>query len=136
MEFLAHLIPADPTHQMALNITLHLLHTGMVLFMLAGWAFRRLLHLHRLMLALIWGSWLGLGVYVQFLGYCILTDWHWQLKEATGEYGMPPSYIEYLLWQLGAPDLPDALVAYGTGGAFVALTFLSLWRRRKPHTMS
>lgn len=132
MEFLAYLIPAEPAHQMALNMALHLLHMGMVLFMLTGWAFRGLLLAHRIMLALIWGSWLGLGVYVQFLGYCILTDWHWQLKEAMGEYGMPPAYIEYLLWQLAAPDLPDTLVAYGTGGAFVVLTFLSLWRRRKP----
>ncbi len=131
MEFLSCLIPADPTYQAVLDTALHLLHTGMVLFMVTGWAFRRLLGLHRGMLVLIWASWLGLGVYVRFLGYCILTDWHWQLKEAMGEHGMPPSYIEYMLWQLGSPDLPDTLVAYSTGGVFVVLTVLSLLRHRR-----
>lgn len=131
MEFLDCLIPADPANQQALNIALHLLHSGMVLFMLTGWAFRRLLLAHRILLAFIWASWLGLGWYVGFLGYCILTDWHWQLKEAMGEYGMPPSYIEYMLWQLGTPDLPDAWMATGTGAAFVILTALSLLRRRR-----
>lgn len=131
MEFLRYLIPADPAHQQALNVALHLLHSGMVLFMLTGWAFRCVLLAHRILLALIWASWLGLGWYVGFLGYCILTDWHWQLKEAMGEYGMPPSYIEYMLWQLGTPDLLDAWVATCTGAAFVILTALSLLRKRR-----
>ncbi len=130
MDFLNYLIPTDPAYQQALNIVLHGVHTGMVLFMLVGWAFRRLLLMHRILLGLIWASWLGLGVYVDFLGYCILTDWHWRLLEAMGQYGMPPSYIEYMLWQLGAPDVPDVLVAYGTGAAFVILTVLSLLRQR------
>lgn len=131
MEFLSPFIPSDSAGQQALNIALHLLHSGMVLFMMAGWAFRCLLLAHRMVLALIWGSWLGVGWYVGYLGYCVLTDWHWQLKEAMGEYGMPPSYIEYMLWQLGAPDLPDRWVMYGTAGTFIVITLLSLLRKRR-----
>ncbi len=107
MDFLTAWIPADPTHQAWLNIALHLAHSGMVLFMLLGWMYRPLLGAHRLMLALIWASWLGLGLYVDFIGYCILTDWHWRLLSVMGVVALPPSYIEYMLWQLGAPNLPD-----------------------------
>lgn len=131
MDFLDALIPADPGAQVALHLALHLVHSGMVAFMLLGWLYRPLLLAHRVMLALIWASWLGLGWYVGFIGYCVLTDWHWRLKEAMGEYGMPPSYIEYMLWQVWPDDLPDALVAYMTGGVFVLLTFASLWRWRR-----
>ncbi len=131
MDFLTYLIPSDPANQQWLNLALHVVHSSMVLFMLCGWAFRRLLLTHRIVLAGIWASWLGLGWYVGYPGYCILTDWHWRLKEAMGEYGMPPSYIEYMLWQMGTPDLPDAWVAYCTGGAFVVITGVSLLRNRR-----
>lgn len=132
MDFIAYLIPADSAHQQLLNTALHSVHSGMVLFMMTGWAFRRLLTLHRTLLALIWGSWLGLGWWIGYLGYCILTDWHWNLKEAMGEYGMPPSYIEYMLWQLGSGDLPDTWVMYATAGAFVVITLLSVLRKHRP----
>ena len=40
-------------------------------------------------------SWLILG-YWYGLGYCFLTDIHWEIKRSLGE-NLPPSYIHYIL---------------------------------------
>lgn len=136
MLWLSHFLPTDPLQQELLNIFLHALHTGMVLFMLAGWLWRPLLHLHRILLVLIWLSWLGLGAYMGHYGYCILTDYHWQLRRSMGDMDLPPSYIEYLLHRIGLQNLPDRWVSMGTGIGFMAMTLASCIRTRHPKTDS
>lgn len=130
MDWLSTLIPSDPAQQEWLNVVLHLLHSGMVLFVLLGWIWRPLLTAHRSLLIVIWLSWIGLGWLVGYYGYCILTDYHWQLGRAMGDTDLPPSYIEYLLRIPLRHDLPDRAVSIGTGIVFAVMTFVSFFRRR------
>ena len=48
------------------------------------------------------------------LGYCPSTDWHWQIKEAMGETGLPNSFIKYYMDRLTGKDWdPDLLEGLG-----------------------
>ncbi len=71
-------------------------HTGFILFMLSGWAFSRLRRLHLACALLTAGSWFILGLFYG-TGYCPFTDWHWRVLERLGHYGLPVSYVQYLL---------------------------------------
>lgn len=128
MEFLSPLLPSSPENLRLLDLALHVAHSAMVLFMLTGWLWRKTLRLHLVLLILIWLSWLGLGYYVGHYGYCFLTDWHWQVKMAQGEYALPPSYIEYLIWQVRDGDIDDKLLSIIIGAVFLMITILSVWR--------
>jgi len=65
---------------------LFLFHTGLVLFNMLGWIWRRTRVLHWVTMALTAFSWFGLGA-VYGWGYCFFTDYH-----------------AYVLRQLGHPD--------------------------------
>src|SRR5262249_56219971 len=55
--------------------------------------------------------WLGL---FYGIGYCPSTDWHWQVKRARGETGLPNSYVKYYVDRLTGlrwdPRLVDVTV--------------------------
>ncbi len=74
-------------------------HTALILFNLTGWIWRgtRLWHLASLLLT--GASWLLLGMFYG-LGYCPLTDWHFNVLRKLGESGLPLSYIQYLIERL------------------------------------
>ena len=71
------------------------LHLAVIGFNLFGWAWRRTRLLNLITLTITFLSWFGLGV-IYGLGYCFLTDWHWQIKHSIGVAGLPNSYIKYL----------------------------------------
>jgi Protein of Unknown function (DUF2784) len=128
-----------------LNLLYHTAHLSLMLFLMTGWLSVRTLRLHLWAVAIVWLSWLVLGYMVGYLGYCVLTDLHWQLlREAAHADGtrlmLPPSYVEYLLWQLGSGDLPDRTVTYAVAVTFLLLTGLSITRnirlKRRNRTVS
>jgi hypothetical protein len=47
------------------------------------------------MAALTAASWFGLGLCYGW-GYCLCTDWHWQVRSRLG-FEDPPSYIQLLI---------------------------------------
>jgi hypothetical protein len=55
-------------------------------------------------------AWLGIGWYIGTIGYCPLTDWHWDVKRALGETDLPNSFIKYLLDWVFQSDLNRKLV--------------------------
>src|SRR5688500_16736558 len=114
-----------------LDVLLHAAHLGLITFALLGWLPRRLLPYHLSFIVVIWASWIGLGLYVGHLGYCVLTDWQWRVKWALGERGLPSSYIEYLLRSLRPEDIDDALVSNVTAVVFTAVTVASMVRFRR-----
>ncbi|ELR68551.1 hypothetical protein C900_00292 [Fulvivirga imtechensis AK7] len=89
----------------AADIVLTVLHIGLTLFNLTGWAFNRLKRIHLVTILLTLGSWVILGFFYGF-GYCFLTDWHWDVKEELGEEGIPNSFIKYYLDILFNADIP------------------------------
>jgi hypothetical protein len=102
---------------------LHLMVTGFNLF---GWIPKMTRRVHRWCVGVTAFCWLGGGLYVGNIGYCPLTDWHWDIKAQRGELPLPNSFITYLLNKAGfypAPDHVDLAVGV-TFAAIVAITVL------------
>ena len=131
MAFLNSLLLQTAEHLRILDMLLHAAHLSLITFALLGWLSRRLLPFHLFFIAVIWASWIGLGLYVGHMGYCVLTDWQWRVKWALGERGLPSSYIEYFLWSLRPEDIDDALVSNVTAVVFTAVTVASMVRFRR-----
>ncbi|MCY3613271.1 MAG: DUF2784 domain-containing protein [Gemmatimonadetes bacterium] len=109
-------------------------HTALIVFNMAGWAWRRTRRFHLLTISATLLSWFGLGIAYGW-GYCPLTDWHWQVKRALGETGLPASWVKYYLDQLTGvawnAGLVDGLVIGVALAALVVSVGLNLRDRRR-----
>lgn len=74
----------------------HFIHLGIVLINCFGWVFKRTRKIHLLVFGVTNVSWFVIG-YFYGIGYCFLTDWHWDVKTKLGETDLPNSYITYML---------------------------------------
>ena len=94
----------SPDHLELLDWLFHFAHLIVILINVTFWWWRRTLWLAQIMLALTFLSWVAFGPVYGF-GYCFLTDWHWQVKEALGQNKLPASYIKYVLDRASGRDL-------------------------------
>ncbi len=97
-----------------LDIFFLLGHTFLIFFNLFGWIFRITRKSNLVMLILTGLSWFLLGIFYG-IGYCPLTDWHWQILHKLGKTNIPNSYIKYILDRMFSLDLPVDLVDSMTG---------------------
>ena len=108
-------------------------HTALIVFNMAGWVWPRTRRFHLLTISATLLSWFGLGI-VYGWGYCPLTDWHWQVKRALGETGLPASWVKYYLDQLTGvawnAGLVDGLVIGSALAALVLSVVLNVRDRR------
>lgn len=117
-------------------------HLTFVVFVLIGWIFpsTRKAHVTALLLTII--AWMLLGLYKGVIGYCPLTDWHWDVKRALGETVLPGSFIEYMVEKITGINfskvLIDSVTALGLlfGCCMAAITHWKDLRlsKRKPQT--
>lgn len=91
----------------------------MVLFVLFGWIPKSARKAHLIVIGLILISWLGIGVYKGVIGYCPLTDWHWDIKRELGERNIPSSFTEYMMEKITGIDFDRKLVDMGTAAGLV-----------------
>lgn len=84
-------------------------HLLLIAFNLTGWIWTRTRRLHLVVITLTIVSWFGLGIYYGW-GYCALTDWHWQVKRALGETGLPGSFVKYYADRATGMDWSGRLV--------------------------
>ncbi|WP_200345934.1 DUF2784 domain-containing protein [Halochromatium glycolicum] len=106
-----------------LDQMLLLLHAALIVFNLTGWIWRRTRRAHLLVIGLTFGSWIGLGAWYGW-GYCPMTDWHWHVKAALGETGLPASYVKYYADAMTGRSWNAVLVdAWVVGLALMALVF-------------
>lgn len=114
-----------------LDIFMLVFHTGFILFILVGWAIPRLRLLHLVCALLTAGSWYVLGLFYG-LGYCPFTDWHWQVLNRLGHYGLPVSYVQYLLKRVAgisvSPGFADTITV---AGLFIAMALSAFFFLRK-----
>ena len=108
-----------------LDILFVVFHTLLVGFNMLGWAWRRTRRLHLITISATLLSWFGLGVAYGW-GYCPLTDWHWDVKRALGETGLPASWMEYYLDLVTGLDWSAALVDGLVIGSALAALMLSV----------
>ncbi|MFB6257564.1 MAG: DUF2784 family protein [Flavobacteriales bacterium] len=78
-----------------LDVLFLIFHSSLILFNLLGWILRATRPWHLLMLILTVLSWTVMGYFYGW-GYCICTDWHWQVLHEMGQHDLPWSYLSYL----------------------------------------
>lgn len=101
------------TQLMLADIGLDIFHLIIVFFLMFGWALAKTRPLHRIAVAVTSFLWIVVGAFVGTIGYCPVTDWHWQVKKMRGETELPVSYIDYQLQRIGIhlpPERADQIV--------------------------
>ncbi len=111
-----------------MDIVFTVFHTCLILFNLFGWIWKKTRRLNLICLLLTAGSWLILGIFYG-LGYCPLTDWHFNILERLGHTDLPLSYISFLVARLTGlhPEqgLVDAATTWGLILALMASLYLN-----------
>ena len=121
-----------------LNIFFFIFHTSLTLFNITGWMFRKTRKWNLVTLALTAFSWFVLGIWYGW-GYCLCTDWHWDIREQLGYSDQRKSYIHFLLLKLTAIDFNERLVENVTLVVFLISAIMSVWlnvrdaRRKRQH---
>ena len=107
-----------------LNIVIGAVHVLLIVACLTGWIFPSTRKAHLILMGMVLGCWFLLGLKYG-IGYCPLTDWHWQVKEKLGEDSLPNSFIKYLLDHIfPSPISPKAADILTFGAFFVSLMTL------------
>lgn len=110
-----------------LDIFFVLFHTGLIIFNLFGWIWRKTRLLNLVTLLLTGASWSLLGLVVGTPGYCPLTDWHFSVLEKLGRTAIPDSYIKYLADRLTGLSFSSSLVDNITIISFLTALLISLF---------
>jgi hypothetical protein len=109
-----------------LDIFFTVLHLAIVGFNLTGWIWQKTRKAHLVCVAATAASWFLLGIWFGW-GYCFLTDWHWDVKEKSGETNLPNSFIKYLADKLTGCNFSPPVVDAWTLGLFLAAIALSVY---------
>ena len=108
------------------DAALVVVHAALIGFNALGWAWPRARRIHLVAIGATLLSWFGLGV-VYGWGYCPLTDWHWRIKRALGETGLPASWVKYYLDRITGLDWSPAVVDFVVVGTALAALALSVY---------
>jgi hypothetical protein len=119
-----------------MNVVFLVGHTLLIVFNLSGWAFHRTRKLHLLCLIATLFSWIVMGAWYGF-GYCLCTDWHFQIRRAMGLQDNVSSYLQLISRLFFEVELTrwtsDVLAVIGLLFALVAtIVTWSLDLRRTP----
>jgi hypothetical protein len=124
------------TQLLIADIGLDIFHLVIVLFLTFGWIWAKTRPLHRIAVGVTSFLWIVVGAFVGKIGYCPVTDWHWQVKKLRGEDELPVSYIDYQLQRIGIhmpPERADQIVM----AVFAAIVVITIvlgvrdYRRKK-----
>jgi len=107
-----------------LNIIFFVMHITILLFNLTGWIWRRTRSWHLISVGITLFSWLGLGYWYGW-GYCVLTDWHWQVRRQMG-FIDPSSFTELLIVDIFRLPVSSLMVDWLTAGGIAIATLLSV----------
>ena len=92
----------------ALNILFFVFHTSLIVFNVFGWAHPKTRKWNLATLLVTLASWAGMGMCYGF-GYCVCTDFHWQVREALGIEETAGSYIVLLVRNVSGWNPPIEL---------------------------
>jgi hypothetical protein len=120
-----------------LDVLLTAVHLGVVVAVLVLWIPRSTRRVHFALVMITAGSWLGIGLLYGNIGYCFLTDWHWDVKRLRGQTHLPASFIHYMVARWLKLPVRATTTDLWTGLSFAFVAILSiilevreLWRRR------
>ena len=109
----------------AADIFFVVFHTGLTLFNALGWILRKTRRLNLATLGLTGASWFILGLFYG-IGFCPLTQWHFEILEKLGDTNLPSSYIQYLVHRISGVMFETELVDKVNGVVFFAALVLSV----------
>ena len=101
-------------------------HTILILFNVFGWLVPRWRFANFISLSLTAFSWFIIGIWFGW-GYCVCTDWHWQIREMLGYQNTSSSYIHFLILELTNINIPTKLVDTTTAIVFFAVFLISIY---------
>ncbi|MCX7848429.1 MAG: DUF2784 domain-containing protein [bacterium] len=110
----------------AADIFFLIFHGVLTAFNALGWAWRGTRRWHLVTMALTGLSWVGLGYWYGW-GFCICTEWHWQVREALGRPIPFDSYISFLLYEITGCAFDEKLVSRATLAVYVGSWVLTIW---------
>ena len=102
------------------------LHVTIILFNLLGWIWKQTRKAHLIIITLTFASWFILGIWYDW-GYCFLTDWHWRVKEKSGETELPNSFIKYMADKITGKDIDAAFVDLATLILFILIILSTMY---------
>ena len=115
-----------------LDIFFTIFHSLLVVFILVGWLWKKTRRLNLICILLTAASWLLLGIFYG-LGYCPLTDWHFNILRKLGHTDQPTSYISFLFTRITGlsvdQGLVDAVTLWGLIIALVISVYLNFRHR-------
>lgn len=98
-----------------LNVFFFIFHTALTLFNIFGWAFKKTRVANLITLLATAFSWFILGIWYGW-GYCVCTQWHWEVRKELGYHDESNSYIHFLILKLTGinlnPDFVDWVVLF------------------------
>ena len=109
-----------------LDIFLYTIHIIIILYCLFGWTIQRYRRVHLVTIGTIAGCWFGLGLWYG-MGYCPLTDWHWQLKRLISEEPLPNSFIKHILDMILPAPISDSMADTLAFAGFITATVISIY---------
>ena len=104
-----------------LNLVLHVVHLGIIIFSVVGWIFSATRIANLLLLLSILFSWHVLGPLLgknNIYGYCLVTDIQWHLKKRLGHTVPEWGYMKYLADRITGRSVNEVLVERITTGVF------------------
>lgn len=110
-------------------------HTLLIGFNMVGWAWRRTRTLHLVTFGLTAFSWIILGAYYGW-GYCLCTDWHFQIRQQLGYVDPETSYVQLLVRKLCGGSLTRPAADLLAVSIFIAILVATVfvwirdWRHR------
>jgi hypothetical protein len=124
---------------MILDFLFTILHLIIIVFNLLGWIWTSARRLHLTFVFLTAASWFVLGIWYG-IGYCPITDWHWQIKEKLGETNLPNSFIKYFADKIThgniSSDLIDAVTVISFAIAAVLSIYLNFFKKKSQHKLN
>jgi hypothetical protein len=110
-----------------LDIFFVIFHSSLIIFNLFGWIWKKTRLANLITLSLTGASWLFLGLIVGVLGYCPLTDWHFDVLYKLGKTDLPASYVKYLADRITGLNFNASLIDNITLYSLLAALGLSLF---------
>ena len=91
------------------DFVLFSIHLLLIVINMFGWIFRKTRKIQLVTILATSFSWFVMGIWYGW-GYCLLTDWEWDIKRQLGETNLPPSFIYYLSNKTFGLDLAPAFL--------------------------
>jgi hypothetical protein len=110
----------------ALDIGFFLFHTILVLFNVLGWIWPKTRRWNLYTLLATATSWFVMGIWYG-VGYCLCTDWHFQVRRQLGYVDDSPTYIHLIVKMLTGANLDVGLVQTATAAGFAFALVMSVY---------